>query len=167
MKIPQPIFYAKHWGYAARWMETITLAMRCVHVYKSMQGLSHKCQCLTVAWVSRVLTPSIPGEHMDVITWSERERRRKILSLNMRKKRGKQRSWWRANKRTEINCHLACVLPRQKISLIPCSLSLYGFASGGFWLILAAVVSSPILVKKARDDCGHFDPTFWTWPVAN
>lgn len=36
-------------------------------------GFSHKCQILTVAWVSRVLTPCIPGEHMDAITQWGRE----------------------------------------------------------------------------------------------
>lgn len=37
----------------------------------------------------------------------------------------------------------------------------------GFGLSQAVMVSSPALVKKARDDCGHFDSPLWTWPVAN
>ncbi len=86
MKIPEPILSAKQWGYTvwACCMETITLVMHvcvyaCVRVHESPQGISHKCQCLTVAWVSRVLTPSIPGEHMDAITQSERETEREKL----------------------------------------------------------------------------------------
>jgi len=47
----------------------------CVRALECVQELSHKCQCLTVAWVSRVLTPSIPGEHMDAIMHSESERK--------------------------------------------------------------------------------------------
>lgn len=104
-------------------LQTITLVMHvCIYVCESEQGFSHKCQCLTVVWVSRVLTPSIPGEHMDAITQSERVR-------EWESERGKEGNYKkrkeivgkRENERRAIHWRLACVFGRQKISLIPCS----------------------------------------------
>jgi len=123
MKIPEPILFPEHWSYTvwACCMETITLAAHvriyvCLCVRECEQGLSHKCQCLTVAWVSRVLTPSIPGEHMDAIMQGERGKEK-----NYKRRKGIGGKGERENKRRAINWSLACVFGRQKISLIPCS----------------------------------------------
>lgn len=118
VRIPEPILSAKHWvlhnlvqggnnaGFVCIWVRRIPVT----------RTLSHKCQCLAMAWVSRVLTPSIPGEHMDAIMQRERAGERKKGSKSLREAETERES-----KRRAINWHLACVFGSKKISLIPCS----------------------------------------------
>lgn len=156
MKIPAHISSAKRrLGLLHGGNHSSSVVWICARAYR---GFSHKCQILTVAWVSRVLTPCIPGEHMDAITQWGRE-----TQQNYEPKQEKE-GWGYSGELREGESYIIIwlVYLEEWKSLYFLLLSFfYGFANKGFWLNQVMMVSSPTPV---RNDCGHCG---LQWPVAN